>query len=751
MPSLRFLYFTLFVAFYASTLSAAQPTAPLDPVSPGGSVESSHVESPCPTFSWGAKSDEGALELVVFQVDPAREDPLIVIQKELSATARTWTPELSQCLTWGEEYGWFLRRLGQEGPSPWSEARYFQLPDAPTEAQAARAARVLQRYLATREGSAANTQFFPKSSAVIGNGADRGSESLGAGARGNAGGPTGLPDSVKLTGSLKAITRLTAAKASQIAALRGVKADTSGEAFGLWGETASSEGDGVAGVATSNSGDASGVAGQSAAPSGAGVLGTALSGSGPSYGVRGVSSSPDGAGVLAENMAGIGAPDVILGGNVPATLTEAALSYDFPGDTTFNFRNDGDGAMSLEIDDKTVVAQESFCDPNQAIHRFDDEGNPVCIGLPVLYSTAIVNHSLDNVVGVTTSIAEIGGTPVISYYDATATALRVASCGSCTGDDETGTVIDGVSGDVGLYSSIAPASDSLPIISYYDAANGALKVAKCEGTLDFDCTGNNETITTVDSGGGNDVGQYTSIAIGADDLPIISYYDATLGALRVAHCNDAACSGTDEALTVVDSGNGNDVGQFTSIAIGNDGLPVFSYWDATAGTLKVAHCNDFACTQGDETITIIDDGGGDLVGAHSSIAIGADDLPIISYYNSTAANLEIAHCNDVACTGDDESLSSLTNTSGGLYNSIAISAGLPVISFYGVQSLDIAHCNDVACTGSPEIVSTIDDGGGNNVGLYTAITIIDGAPVISYHDFDAQALKVADCETASCN
>lgn len=750
MPSSLLSYFTLFVAFSASTLSAAQPTAPPDPVSPGGSVESSHIESPCPTFSWGAKSVEGALELVVFQVDPTHEEPRVVIQKELSATARTWTPDLSRCLAWGEEYGWFLRRLEKE-PGPWSEPRYFRLPDAPTEAQAARAATVLRRYLAAREDSADNTQLGANPSAVIGNVSDQESEFLEAGSHGIADRETGVPDTVKLTGSIKAVTRIADAKASHSAALRGMKADPSGAAFGLWGETASSDGDGVVGIASSGSGDASGVAGQSAAASGAGVLGTALSSSGPSYGVRGVSSSPDGAGVLAENMAGIGTPDLVLGGNVPATLTEAALSYDFPGDTTFNFRNDGDGSMSLEIDDKTVVAQETFCDPNQAIHRFDDEGNPVCIGLPVLYSTAIVNHSLDNVVGVTTSIAEIGGTPVISYYDATATALRVASCGSCTGDDETGTVIDGVSGDAGLFSSITPASDGLPIISYYDAANGALKVAKCEGTLDFDCTGNDETITTVDSGGGNDVGQYTSIAIGADDLPIISYYDATLGALKVAHCNDAACSGTNEALTVVDSGNGNDVGHFTSIAIGNDDLPVISYWDATAGSLKVAHCNDFACTQGDETITIVDDGGGDTVGAHSSIAIGADDLPIISYYNSTTANLEIAHCNDLACTGGDESLSSLTNTSGGLYNSIAINGGLPVISYYGVQSLDIAHCNDVACTGSPEIVSTIDDGGGNNVGLYTAITIIDGAPVISYHDFDAQVLKVADCETASCN
>lgn len=753
MTSFRTSCVTLFVAFSASTLLAAQPTAPPDPVSPGGSVESSHIESPCPTFSWGVKSDEGALELVVFQVDPTHEEPQIVIQKELSATARTWTPELSRCLAWGEEYGWFLRRLEEE-PGPWSEPRYFRLPDAPTEAQAARAATVLRRYLATLEDSADDAQFVANPSAVIGNVSDQESGSPVAEFQGNARDEAGVPDVVTLTGSLKAITRLSGAKTSHSAALRGMKADTSGEAFGLWGETASSDGDGVVGIASSGSGDPSGVAGQSTAASGTGVFGMATSSSGSNYGVRGVSSSPDGAGVLAENMAGIGTPDLVLGGNVPATLTEASLSYDFPGDTTFNFRNDGDGSMSLKIDDKTAVTQAGFCDTDQAISRFDEDGNPVCIGLPVLYSTAIADD--ENIVGITTSIDRArDDSPVISYRDKTNTALKVAHCADqgCIKEGITRTTIDGASDDVGLYSSITNGTDDLPIISYYDTTNGSLKVTKCEGTFDFGCTGGDETISTVDSGSGNDVGQFTSIAIGSDNLPIISYYDETLGALKVAHCNDAACTGGDETLTVIDSGGGNDVGLFTSIAIGNDDLPVISYWDATAGTLKVAHCNDVACTQGDETVTTVDDGSGDIVGAFSSIAIGGDNLPIISYQNLDTIRLEVAHCNDVACSGNDESVSTITQ--GGGYSSIARgSGGLPVISHYNrfAESLEVVYCNDAACTGSPESVTTVDSGGGNDVGLYISMTI-DGnrAPLISYYDRDAQTLKVADCETAGCN
>lgn len=47
-------------------------------------------------------------------------------------------------------------------------------------------------------------------------------------------------------------------------------------------------------------------------------------------------------------------------------------------------------------------------------------------------------------------------------------------------------------------------------------------------------------ITTVDDAA-NEVGLYTSIAIGADGLPVISYYDASAHALKVAKCGTRSC------------------------------------------------------------------------------------------------------------------------------------------------------------------------------------------------------------------
>ena len=303
-----------------------------------------------------------------------------------------------------------------------------------------------------------------------------------------------------------------------------------------------------------------------------------------------------------------------------------------------------------------------------------------------------------NNVGLYTSIAlGADGFPVISYQDSTAGALKVVKCNdaACVGANETIRTVDDPANNVGLYTSIALGTDGFPVISYYDDTARALKVAKCNNPS---CT--LTTITTVDDPA-NFVGQFTSIAIGADGFPVISYFDQTAGALKVAKCNDAACAGANETITTVDD-PATYVGAYTSIAIGADGFPVISYFGEAAYVLKVAKCNDGACAGGDETITTVDDSVNE-VGEFTSIAIGADGFPVISYYDRTARAVKVAKCNDAACAGANETITTVDDPANdvGNYTSIALGTdGHPVISYLDQEAgtLKVAKCRNPSCS-----------------------------------------------------
>jgi len=292
--------------------------------------------------------------------------------------------------------------------------------------------------------------------------------------------------------------------------------------------------------------------------------------------------------------------------------------------------------------------------------------------------------------------------------------------------------------DTGFYSSITIGTDGLPIISYYDGSFGDqnLNVAHCNNLACSIAS----TKTAIDST--DIVGKYTSITIGTDGLPIISYYDDTHDDLKVAHCDNVTC--TSATTNTLDSTD--EVGRFTSITIGTDGLPIISYHDDTNSDLKVAHCNDVTCTGA--AITTIDSGG--FVGRGTSITIGTDGLPIISYSEFGSGTLKVAHCNDVTCTG---AVATTIDSDGfvGQYTSITIGTdGLPIISYYDNTNADlkVVHCNIVICnTGT--VKTTIDSAG--SVGRFISITIgTDGLPIISYGDDTNRDLKVAHCNDVTC-
>lgn len=326
------------------------------------------------------------------------------------------------------------------------------------------------------------------------------------------------------------------------------------------------------------------------------------------------------------------------------------------------------------------------------------------------------------------TIIGIDDLPVISYYDFANRALKVAHCGNATcSRDITFTTIDST-GFVGEYTSIALGADGLPVISYLDSYNSDLKVAHCGNT---DCTDNN-TITAVDTEG--DIVGEISLTIGADSLPIISYFDSSLGKLKAVHCGNVTCSASNTTSALADNTN---VYGYTSIYIGADNLPIISYSQLYEPYVRIIHCGDTTCTSGNTTSIL-----GKTLDGGSSIAIGADNLPVISY-NDDSGNLNVTQCGDVACSSGNKT--SILDPSYGP-TSIAIGTdGLPIISYFGVRRyLKAVHCGNAACTDGN--ATTLLD---KTLGLDVSMTIgKDGLPVISY---DVGVLKAAHCGNITCS
>jgi hypothetical protein len=334
------------------------------------------------------------------------------------------------------------------------------------------------------------------------------------------------------------------------------------------------------------------------------------------------------------------------------------------------------------------------------------------------------------------------GKPLIAFFDVDTDNLKVAKCLDVHCTAVSLSSVDSSANRVGLHPSIAIGNDLLPVIAYQDETDGVLFVAKCN---DDACQGGDELISWVDDGG---AGQYASIAIGDDGMPTISYGSQADEKLRVASCNDPACSGGDEIVTELnDPGTGGSLN--TSIAIGDDGFPVISYQRFTSpweGVLKVAKCNDASCVGGDETITTLDTTGGPGFES-TSLAIGDDGHPVIAYMDTAADAITVAKCNDPACAGGDETFTAIDFSTTYMHLSMTLGAdGNPVISYLG--SLNVATCNDPACIGENESIATVDK---DAEARSSSIAIgVDGLPVISYWDGITGDLKVAHCGTPSC-
>ena len=702
--------------------------APSVTVSPGAEDRLAEIEGRCPTFIWGAEEGAVAHEIVVYRIldESALADLSFVnlesceevLYRRVPGGATAWQPELAEALIPGAAYVWFVRAVFDEGDGglteagAWTDARFFSVTAAVTERQLEEALGLVRRYLEQNPGQEARLGTHSAERAE--KAADRPSRDRNAGTA---------------SAGTKSVPTATAA-------VKGSSPDPTGEVYGVVGLSASPDG---AGVAAANSGGGPDLVLDGSED---GVADTELSESGidrPSAAAQtfnignsgggGMSLQVDGAGVLttasaidADTLDGIDGADYATDTEAAGMVAVHAVSADHDGRYFTQTELGAPGAAAVHWDNLSSVPA-GFADgvDNDTTYAIGNglilENGEITID-PRLFPTEISTPDSEGEAGFYTSIA-IGadGNALISYWDMTNHNLKVAHCdGAACTSSTTATLDDG--SQVGSHSSIAIGTDGLGIISYCDHNNGDLEVAHCDDTA---CS--SAYLDTLDSM--DDVGYYTSIVIGSDGLPLISYFDQSNQNLKVAHCETTYCTGA--TVSVLDSVG--DVGRHTSITVGTDGLGLISYADWSYGNLKVAKCNDIPCTTA--TISVVDTSG--FSGFGSSISIGADGLGIISYFDYFAHDLKAAHCNDSACTtATVTTLDSTGDLNFGHGSSITIGDdGLPLISYYdhSSSSLKVARCRTQSCSTGADFSTII----GHGAGRYSSIAIsTSGRGLISF-------------------
>jgi hypothetical protein len=308
--------------------------------------------------------------------------------------------------------------------------------------------------------------------------------------------------------------------------------------------------------------------------------------------------------------------------------------------------------------------------------------------------------------------------PVIAYLDFSNYNLKVAKL-NLDYSSWSKTAVDS-QGDVGLYCSLAKDSDNNLYISYYDLTNGDLKFAKY--------VNGSWTVKKV-----YDVGNlgFTSIAThptgGVAGKLGIAYFNMSLGILQFTRF-----SSTDNTWKGSTIQYASDVGQSTSLALNNIGIPFISYMNDTRDLLKYAQYFGTYWYKTYITSTV-------GVGPFSAIGLRSDYDPVVALYEQKHHDTWVA---DMGFKGWEYSRVAHTNDVGQYVSMAVDSLGYPRLSYYDATrgELDYAWWDIGASKWVTDTADYID----GDVGMFTSL-VLDAAdrPYISYFDYTHETIKLA--------
>lgn len=302
-----------------TVLSSAISAEPIDRrtslselVAPGAWQEPVLAPDACPTFSWTVSPAAGPAELVVYRLgDQDRSPQTLALSSRVPAGATSWTPSGDQCLGAGM-YAWTVR--GERGDQ-WAEPLLFRIREAPSADEVQEALDVLRSYLESKGVAGGLPELEEVEAAAAGTVAPQPSRGL---AVGRGGAEQQLLSEEKGEDALLAvppsgIVAEIGSATADTAALRGIASSPTGFVYGVWGQTSSPGGRGVAGWSYAASGDAFGLHGRNTSPDGAAVFGWTTAGTGPAYGVEAITSSSSGTAVIGTAIAGSGTTTGVRG------------------------------------------------------------------------------------------------------------------------------------------------------------------------------------------------------------------------------------------------------------------------------------------------------------------------------------------------------------------------------------------------------------------------------------------------------
>jgi hypothetical protein len=363
-------------------------------------------------------------------------------------------------------------------------------------------------------------------------------------------------------------------------------------------------------------------------------------------------------------------------------------------------------------------------------------------------------------VGLYTSLQLNGGNPVVSYYDRTNGALKLATCVADCASAAPAWIIVTIddTGDVGWYSSLK-LNGGNPLVAYYDVTNGALRLATC--TAGCATPVPTWVITTIDDRSA-DTGRFPSLQLDGGK-PIISYRDRSNGDLKLATCT-GGCATPAPAWTLLTVDAGGDVGRFTTMQL-DGGKPVIAYFDFTNGNLKVATClRDCATASPAWVTTTVDHVPGDAE-SQFSLRLNAGK-PVISYYDTAHGDLKLATCTAGCSSVTPTWVVTVVDSHGdaGSYSSLEIASGNPVVAYLAVlnnctttgaiischtaMDLRLATCTANCSSASPTwVITSVDNSG--LAGYDPSLQLAGGGAFVSYEDFLSGDLKVAAIDLAA--